>query len=152
MEGYNKFVNSVAFSVDGQCVVSGLTESVRIYDVSTGRELQKLVVDHSGWVNSVAFSADGQRVVSGMSDGSVRVWDTPTRMGNYDTERKSDPEGWLISKRHNHRLIWLPVHLHPGLCNEYTRLLISRNPHTMVDFASACLGSDWTRCYIGSER
>ncbi|EIM85615.1 uncharacterized protein STEHIDRAFT_59318, partial [Stereum hirsutum FP-91666 SS1] len=150
LEGYDQLVNTTTLSANRQRIVLGSTHPMCLYDVSTGSQLHEQLVDRSGWVISIAFTADGQRVVSSVSDGSVRVWDTSTRMGNYETEGEPDFEGWLIFKRPNH-LIWLPVHLHPGLCNVNTRL-ISCIRHTTVDFAPACLGSDWTKCYIGSER
>jgi WD40 repeat protein len=50
---------SVAFSHDGTRIVSGSEDnSVRVWDASTGAELQQLN-GHSGTVNSVAFSHDG---------------------------------------------------------------------------------------------
>jgi WD40 repeat protein len=64
-------VNSVAFSHDDTHVVSGSEDgSVRIWDASTEKEVQKLNGDKSS-VKSVAFSYDGTRVVSGSSDQSV---------------------------------------------------------------------------------
>ncbi|KAF5319337.1 hypothetical protein D9619_008898 [Psilocybe cf. subviscida] len=71
-------VKSVAFSSDGTHIVSGLLDrSVRVWDASTGAQLQVLN-GHSGTVNSVAFSSDGTHIVSGSHDNSVRVWDAST--------------------------------------------------------------------------
>jgi WD40 repeat protein len=68
-------VNSVAFSRDGQQVVSGSSDdTVRLWDARSGKCLQTLK-GHKGWVYSVAFSRDGQQVVSGSSDDTVRLWD-----------------------------------------------------------------------------
>ena len=59
-------------------IVSGSGDnSVRVWDVLTGVELQKLK-GHTGWVNSVVFSSNGTRIVSGSDDNSVRVWDAST--------------------------------------------------------------------------
>ncbi|KAI0026809.1 hypothetical protein K488DRAFT_91838 [Vararia minispora EC-137] len=72
-------INAVAFSPDGTRVVSGLyDESVRIWDASTGEQVQMLD-GHTYSVTSVAFSPDGTRVVSGSDDKSVRIWDASTR-------------------------------------------------------------------------
>ena len=60
-------------SHDDLHIVSGsYDKSVRVWDASTGAELQQLN-GHTGWVNSVAFSHDGFRIVSGSDDKSVRV-------------------------------------------------------------------------------
>jgi WD40 repeat protein len=69
---------SVAFSHDGTRVVSGSDDqSVRIWDASTGKEVQKLD-GHTSRVCSVAFSHDGTRIVSGSDDQSMRIWDALT--------------------------------------------------------------------------
>jgi hypothetical protein len=52
-------------------------KTVRIWDSSTGEELQKLE-GHSGLVTSVAISNDGTRIVSGSRDETVRIWDSST--------------------------------------------------------------------------
>ncbi|KAI0026732.1 quinon protein alcohol dehydrogenase-like superfamily, partial [Vararia minispora EC-137] len=71
-------VNAVAFSPDGTRVVSSSDDhSVRIWDASTGQQVQMLG-GHTSWVMSVAFSPDGTRVVSGSDDHSVRIWDAST--------------------------------------------------------------------------
>ena len=68
-------VNSVAFSPDGQRIVSGSwDQTLKIWDANTGKELQTLK-GHTWWVHSVAFSPDGQRIVSGSEDKTVKIWD-----------------------------------------------------------------------------
>jgi WD40 repeat protein len=71
-------IYAVAFSSDGARIVSGSFDmSVRLWDASTGVELQELK-GHTNSVLSVAFSGDGTRIVSGSSDRSLRVWDAST--------------------------------------------------------------------------
>ena len=78
MVGHGSGVTSVAYSMDGTRVVSGSEDkTVRIWDASTGEEVQRLE-GHSGEVSSVAFSMDGTRVVSGSDDKTVRIWDAST--------------------------------------------------------------------------
>lgn len=68
-------VLSVAFSPDGNKVVSGhWNDMAYIWDAESGTRLQALD-GHEGVVNSVAFSPDGTRVVSGSDDETVRIWD-----------------------------------------------------------------------------
>ena len=72
-------VNSVAFSPNGERVVSGSSDkTVRIWDAETGKAIGKPWQGHSGGVNSVAFSPDGKRVVSSSYDKTVRIWDAET--------------------------------------------------------------------------
>jgi WD40 repeat protein len=66
---------SVAFSPDGQKIVSGSRDrTVRLWDLqgnSIGQPFQK----HEDSVLSVAFSPDGQKIVSGSRDRTVRLWE-----------------------------------------------------------------------------
>jgi hypothetical protein len=68
-------VNSVAFSPDGQWIVSGGADgTIRLWRAAD-LEPQQLLFGHAGWVLSVGFSPDGRQIVSGGSDSTVRVWD-----------------------------------------------------------------------------
>ena len=75
LTGHTGWVNSVAYSPDGQQIVSGSHDkTVKIWDANTGKELHTLT-GHNGSVFSVAFSPDGQRIVSGGGDKTVKIWD-----------------------------------------------------------------------------
>ena len=68
-------VNAVAFSPDGQRIVSGGADgTIRLWRAGDMQPLQ-LLFGHTGRVLSVGFSPDGQRIVSAGFDSSVRVWD-----------------------------------------------------------------------------
>ncbi|HVD06364.1 MAG TPA: hypothetical protein VNB89_10115, partial [Gemmatimonadaceae bacterium] len=61
-------------SRNGKTVASGGADaSVRLWDVTTHRQVGSLLTGHTDEVNSVAFSPDGKAVVSGSVDASVRV-------------------------------------------------------------------------------
>ncbi|KAG6826028.1 hypothetical protein H0H92_001386 [Tricholoma furcatifolium] len=74
LQGHTASVNSVAFSPDGTQIVSGSHDySVRVWDASTGEQVQELQGPNNA-VYCVAFSPNGTQIASGSSDKSVRVW------------------------------------------------------------------------------
>lgn len=73
-------VRSVAFSADGNRIVSGSDMAIRIWNVSAGIEAS-LPLTNNHLVYSTCFSPDGTRVISGASDGTVRVWDATRPTG-----------------------------------------------------------------------
>ncbi|WP_392530065.1 caspase family protein [Nostoc sp. C117] len=73
--GHDGIVMSVAFSRDGQTIVSGGGDgTVRLWDTQ-GNSLAAPFQGHQGFVRAVTFSSDGQKIVSGGEDGTVRLWD-----------------------------------------------------------------------------
>jgi WD40 repeat protein len=75
LRGHTRSVLSVAFSPDGQRIVSGSADNtLRLWDI-LGKPLGQPFQGHTSTVFSVAFSPDGQRIVSGSLDGTLRLWD-----------------------------------------------------------------------------
>ena len=71
-------VNSVVFSPDGRCALSGTNDSaLRLWDMATGGIL-RLFRGHEGPVNSVAFDPEGRYALSGSADATLRLWDVAT--------------------------------------------------------------------------
>ncbi|KAJ4478358.1 WD40 repeat-like protein [Lentinula aciculospora] len=78
LQGHTSQVVSVAFSPNGQRLVSGSWDgSVRIWNAESGEPIGSPLLGIKG-VNSVAFSPDGKKVASGSADNSVIIWDAET--------------------------------------------------------------------------
>ena len=66
-------VNAVAFSPDGQTVLSGSGDNtLKLWETSSGQLLQTLT-GHQDWVTAVAFSPDGETVLSGSGDNTAQT-------------------------------------------------------------------------------
>lgn len=77
-EGHTGWVNSVAFSPDGQTALSGSADkSVILWDAMTG-EIIRRFEGHTDAVNGVAFSPDGQTILSGSTDMTLMLWNVTT--------------------------------------------------------------------------
>ncbi|MEM7133965.1 MAG: NB-ARC domain-containing protein [Chloroflexota bacterium] len=78
LSGHTASVWSVAFSPDGQWLVSGsMDKTARLWDVQRGKCL-KILSGHTSSVLSVAFSADGRIVASASADATIKLWDVKT--------------------------------------------------------------------------
>lgn len=75
LTGHEYGVNNLAFSPDGTLLTSASDdESARIWRVSDGALLHKLVSDPLESIESVAFSSDGALLAAKASHGVVRFW------------------------------------------------------------------------------
>lgn len=77
--GHSGPVNAAAFSPDGARLLSGSDDNtIKVWDVSSGRELRLPEMRHGGVVWAVAFSPDSARMLSCSADGTIRLWDGKT--------------------------------------------------------------------------
>lgn len=93
-------VSAVAFSPDGQRVLSGgwteaissgdveVDNSIKLWDIQT-EGLLRTFKGHRNGVVSLAFSKDGRRLLSGSLDGTVKTWGVSTGrlLGNLTVSR-----------------------------------------------------------------
>jgi WD40 repeat protein len=77
-EGHTNQVRCVAFSADGQRIVSGSSDSsVRVWEVGTAKEICRVLV-HAGGISTVRFSA-GNNEIMAQAGYTLHSWDVETR-------------------------------------------------------------------------
>jgi WD40 repeat protein/class 3 adenylate cyclase len=75
---HTSILGSLSFSQDGKLILTGsYDQTAKLWDASTGREVQKYV-GHKGSVLSAVLSSDGKYVFTASSDGTARLWDAKT--------------------------------------------------------------------------
>jgi WD40 repeat protein/tRNA A-37 threonylcarbamoyl transferase component Bud32 len=83
LEGHSDHVRCVAFSPDGNRIVSGSADNtLKIWDSKTGKEISTLKgpssVLHMNCITSVVFSSNGKQIVNGNSRKTLKTWDVET--------------------------------------------------------------------------
>jgi WD40 repeat protein len=80
--GHADVVNSIAFTPDGNALVSGSEDgTIKVWNVHTGQKIKTLLKqekDNIYAVRSMALSPDGKLLASGLSGGNIELWDLTT--------------------------------------------------------------------------
>ena len=77
LTGHEGKISGLAFRRNGDLISGSEDGTVRLWNVSEERELQRLQ-DGFGQVTSIALSPDEQQVVFGATDGTLRLWEVDT--------------------------------------------------------------------------
>lgn len=84
--GHKKGITSVAFSPDGQEILTGSNDgSAYLWESASGR-LRLPLTGHKGGVTCIAFSPDNTLVITGSHDKLVRVWERQSGTLKYTLE------------------------------------------------------------------
>lgn len=77
-DGHTRSITTVAFSPNGQHIISGdLGGQLRLWASDTG-QLIHVLKGHTSEILAVAFSPNGQHIISGDSTGKIRRWSNDT--------------------------------------------------------------------------
>ena len=99
-------VSSLFLSHDGKRLATGGLKAARIWDTSTGREIQ-VFRGHSGIVSSLFLAADGKLLVTGSTSDddnkSARLWDVAT--GNELQTFPGRSVDWVCLAKNGSRLL-----------------------------------------------
>jgi WD40 repeat protein len=76
----NHRIISLSFSPDGKHIIAGgdMKNSLKLWDIATGKEIGTLTGHTEDRIGSVAFSPDSKYALSGSSDKTVKLWEVAT--------------------------------------------------------------------------
>ena len=83
---------AVAFSSDGQRLISGRKNRLRLWDVSTGKMIREFTV-HSDQISAFGFSPDG-RFILASGDSGLKLWKVAN---GKEVEEYSGDSDWITS-------------------------------------------------------
>jgi WD40 repeat protein/serine/threonine protein kinase len=89
------WVNAVAVSPNGRCVISGDDNgTIKVWDLEPERLLlrQSLPGAHMGWIIALTITPDGKWFLSGSQDEKLKVWDLDTLQVRHTLEGH---RGWV---------------------------------------------------------
>jgi WD40 repeat protein len=151
ISNFGVIARSVAFSPDGQHIVSGSDDrTIRVWNAMTGEMAAGPFTGHTDWVRSVAFSPDGQHVVSGSEDQTIRV--SNVTIGKTETTNDVaftdhsviNNEGWICGSN-GELLMWIPS-VHREFLHRPRTIWISGKRVTILNLSNFVHGRSWATC------
>jgi WD40 repeat protein len=95
--GHTKEVCCVAISPDGKTLASGGSDNtIRFWDVATGRERASVEKAAVFGVDSLSFSPDGKNLASGSGGNKITLWDVATRKATKLLNKNSEYTAPLV--------------------------------------------------------
>src|SRR5262249_23633455 len=85
----HRFINSVGFSTTGSALITSQGNTIRLWEVASGKELLPFAADQ-GPVKALAYLEGGKILASGSEDGTRRLWDYAE--GKNDRTLKGHPQ------------------------------------------------------------
>jgi WD40 repeat protein len=149
--GHTDCVKSVAFSPDGQHIVSGSDDrTIRVWNAMTGETAAGRFAGHTSRVNSVAFSPDGQHIVSGSLDGTIRALNITigktetTNDVDFNDHSTINGNGWICGSK-GELLMWIHS-LHRECLHSPSTIWISGESGTVLNLSNFVHGRSWATC------
>ena len=85
------------FSPDGRTLFTNDSRSVQLWDVTTGKEIRRFLVDK---VCAAAVSPDGKTLATGGADGMIRLWEVATGKQRHRFQGHQGGSDYLSSPSH----------------------------------------------------
>ena len=146
--GHTWIIGALAFSPDGETLISGgWNDMIKVWSVETG-EPRVTLQGHVDWVSVVAFSPDGSTLASGSSNHTIQLWDMDSQRYKTTLEAYAfhvwgltfSPDGQLLVSGSSEEVLIWGAHtgkLHARYQNWYGAIAFSPNGET---FASGRFG------------
>lgn len=75
IQGHMGIVTSVEFSYDSQHIISAASDTVKIFDVKSGKEISKFTADNDNYISSIASHPYEDIVAIGDYEKNIYLWD-----------------------------------------------------------------------------